>query len=88
MLHGGFMKFPNLVWAAGQNRLSHYQIAAAADMSESRFSRCLSGRVAFSSEEQKKLSVVLKYPAAWLFQEMNPPARVFDTRELAKRVTA
>jgi hypothetical protein len=70
------MKFPNLVWAAGQDRRAHYQIAAAVDMSESRFSRCLSGRADFSSEEQRKLSMLLRYPSAWLFQEMNPPARV------------
>jgi hypothetical protein len=88
MLHGGDMKFPNLVWAAGQYRLAHYQIAAAADMSESRFSRCLSGRADFSSEEQRKLSVVLKYPAAWLFQEVEPPAPVVSGRELRKQVTA
>jgi hypothetical protein len=56
------MKFPNLVWAAGQNRWAHYQIAAFADMSESRFSRCLSGRADFSSEEQRKLSMLSGIP--------------------------
>ena len=70
------MKFPNLVWAVGENRLAHYQTAIAIDMSESRFSPCLSGRADFSSEEQRKLSILLRYPAAWLFQEMNPPARM------------
>jgi hypothetical protein len=69
------MKFPNLVWTASQHRLPHYQVAAAADMSESRFSRCLSGRAEFSHAEKNKLAVCLGYPVAWLFQEVSPPAR-------------
>jgi hypothetical protein len=67
------MKFPNLVWAISQHRLPHYQAAAKAEMSEIKFSRCLSGRAEFSSEEQMKLAAFLEYPAGWLFLEVSPP---------------
>lgn len=70
------MKFPNLIWAAGQRRLPHYEVAAAADMSESRFSRCLTGRAEFSTEEQRRLAIFLDYPIHWLFEKVSPPERI------------
>jgi hypothetical protein len=70
------MKFPNLVWASSHDRLANYQVAAAAKMSESRFSRCLSGRAEFSEKERIRLANCLGYPEAWLFQQVEPPARV------------
>jgi hypothetical protein len=70
------MKFPNLVWAIRDHRMRHYQAAAKAGMSESRFSRCLIGRTEFSSEEQRKIGRCLGYPATWLFQEVSPPGQV------------
>jgi len=74
------MKFPNVAWAAGQHGLTHYQLAAAAEMSESRFSRCFSGRGEFTSDERQKLASRLRYPADWLFQEVSPPAVPTDVR--------
>jgi hypothetical protein len=70
------MEYPNLGWAIGQRRLAHYEVAVRVDMSESRFSRCLSGRTCFSVQEQQKLASALGYPVAWLFQKVSPPRRV------------
>ena len=67
------MRFPNLVWAIAQRRQAHYETAAEVGMSESRFSRCLSGRAEFSPEERQRLTDVLDYPDAWLFREVTPP---------------
>jgi len=69
------VKFPNLVWAINDQRMAHYQAAAKAGMGESRFSRCLSGRSEFTSEEQRKIGSCLGYPATWLFQEVSPPCQ-------------
>lgn len=53
------MKFPNLYWAMAEHRLAHYQAAAEIGMSESKFSRCLTGRAKFSLEERQKLASYL-----------------------------
>ena len=68
------MKFPNLLWAIAQfgNR---YKFAAAIGRSESWLSRRLMGRVEFSPEERQAIAETLGYPAAWLFQRPQPPAR-------------
>jgi hypothetical protein len=70
------MQYPNLVWAIGRRRLAHYEIAAQVNMSESRFSRCLTGRAPFSTEERQRLASCLLYPVSWLFQTVSPPSRV------------
>jgi helix-turn-helix protein len=70
------MKFPNLSWATHQGGLTHYRVAARVGMSESKFSRCLTGRSEFSQEERSRLAAVLQYPQAWLFQEIVPPERL------------
>jgi hypothetical protein len=70
------MRFPNLSWAIAECRLAHYQAATAVHMSESKFSRCLSGRACFSAQEQEKLATALGYPVTWLFQKASPPGRV------------
>lgn len=69
------MKFPNLLWAISQfgNR---YKFAAVIGHSESWLSRRLVGRVEFSPEERQTLAQTLGYPAEWLFQEPQPPARM------------
>jgi DNA-binding transcriptional regulator YdaS (Cro superfamily) len=73
---GGNLKFPNLLWAISQvgNR---YKFAAVIGHSESWLSRRLVGRVQFSPEERQTLAHALGYPAEWLFQEPQPPERVF-----------
>jgi hypothetical protein len=70
------MKFPNLSWAIARQHRAHYRAALEAGMSESRFSRCLSGRSQFAPEERRKLATCLGYAETWLFQEVVPPARV------------
>jgi hypothetical protein len=70
------LKYPNLLWAISQfgNR---YKFAAAIQCSESWLSRRLVGRVSFNSEERELIARTIGYPAEWLFQEPQPPARVF-----------
>jgi hypothetical protein len=70
------LNFPNLLWAVSQfgNR---YKLAAAMGCSESWLSRRLVGRTPFSSEEREVIAKTLGYPAKWLFQEPQPPAREF-----------
>ncbi len=69
------MIFPNLSWACSEARLANYEVAAATEISESRFSRCLSGRFEFTQEEKVKIAKCLGYPNTWLFQTVEPPAR-------------
>jgi hypothetical protein len=70
---GGVMKYPLLVWALSRIQVPHYAAAASAGITESRFSRCLSGRADFSAEEMERLVHLLGYPHYWLFQEVVPP---------------
>jgi hypothetical protein len=72
------MKYPNLIWAIGQRRYAHYEVARAAAMTESRFSRCLSGRFEFSGEEQREISALLDYSRDWLFAKITPPIGARD----------
>ena len=76
------MNFPNLLWAISQfgNR---YKLAATMGCSESWLSRRLVGRVSFSSKEREVLAKTLGYPAEWLFQEPQPPARTAMRPECA-----
>jgi hypothetical protein len=71
------LKFPNLLWAISQfgNR---YKFAAVIGHSESWLSRRLVGRTTFNPEEREVIAKTLGYPAAWLFQEPQPPVRVFE----------
>jgi len=73
------MRFPNLVWAIGQHRLAHYEVAGSAGMSEARFSRCLNGRFEFSEGERVKIAGLLGYSQEWLFEQITLP-------ELAKLI--
>jgi hypothetical protein len=68
------LKYPNMLWAISQigNR---YKFAAMIGHSESWLSRRLLGRVPFSTDERQTLAKALGYPAEWLFQEPQPPAR-------------
>lgn len=68
------MEYPHLVWAMHQRRLAHYELARAARITESRFSRCLSGRSEFSDDEQRQISALLDYKPDWLFAKITLPA--------------
>lgn len=70
------MRFPNLAWAIKENRFTHYRLAAALGMGETKFSRAMNGLQDFTSGERKKLSQVLGYPETWLFREVVPPKPV------------
>jgi hypothetical protein len=70
------MKFANLAWAGSHERLANYELARIAEMSESRFSRCLAGRLEFSADERARLAAHFGYPESWLFQQVHPPARI------------
>ena len=70
------MKFPNLAWAIKEARLTHYKMAAALGMGETRFSRSMNRLQDFTSGERKKISQVLGYPEGWLFQGVIPPKPV------------
>ena len=77
------MNFPNLLWAISQfgNR---YELAAVIGCSESWASCRLVGRVAFNSKEREVVAKALGYPADWLFQEPQPPARATAPNLLKK----
>jgi len=70
------MRYPNLLWAISQHGLAHWQAARKVDMHESSFSRSLSGRREFTTEEREGFANFLGYPAEWLFAEVTPPSRV------------
>jgi hypothetical protein len=76
------MRFPNLAWAARQNGLPHYRLAAGVGLSERRFSRGLTGRLDFTDSERQKLAAFLHYPVGWLFQETIPPNRRLAAKEI------
>jgi hypothetical protein len=75
---GQDLKYPNILWAISQigNR---YRFAAMIGHSESWLSRRLLGRVPFTPEERQTIAQALGYPAEWLFQEPQPPARMVAT---------
>lgn len=69
------MKYPQLLWAISQFG-DRYKFAAMIQRSESWLSRRLKGRVQFSADERETIAQTLGYPADWLFQEPQPPARI------------
>jgi hypothetical protein len=73
------LKYPHLLWAI-TNWGAHYRLAQAIGRSEARLSRCLAGRTQFTIEERAELSRVIGFPEAWLFEEINLPARSASTR--------
>jgi transcriptional regulator with XRE-family HTH domain len=69
------LKYPNVLWAISQFG-DRYKFAAMIGRSESWLSRRLLGRVEFKADEREEIAKALGYPADWLFQEPQPPARV------------
>ncbi len=68
------LKYPNLNWAIAKWG-PRYRFAHALGESESWLSRRLAGRFEFSDEERQRIAQTLGYPAEWLFQTPEPPAR-------------
>lgn len=81
------MRFLNLFWAISDVGRSHYQVASAAGLSESRFSRGLHGRLQFTKEEQQRIAAAVGgYSVEWLFSEVDPPERKQSAVETADEV--
>ena len=60
--------FVNLMAAIKARGFHSYEVARAVHMSESRFSRCLSGRGDFEPEERKRIAQFLNVSEKWLFE--------------------
>lgn len=71
------MKYPNLGWTIDHRRFAHYQVANAAHMNPSRFSRCANGLAHFSQAERERIASFLQCPESWLFEEIRPPRSVY-----------
>jgi transcriptional regulator with XRE-family HTH domain len=72
---GALKYFPNLLWAMAARRVRHFEVADAAAMSESQFSRAVNGRTDFSPNERTRIAKFLGYPERWLFEDIRPPRR-------------
>ena len=68
--------FPNLICAMARERFAQYQVARAAGINASRFSRCAAGLSHFTQDERERIATFLEYPASWLFSEIRPPKRL------------
>lgn len=69
------VKYPNLTWTIGQQRLAHYEVAERVLIDRTRFSRCLHGAGTFAPYEKSRISEALGYSGEWLFLEPRPPVR-------------
>jgi len=72
------MRYLNLAWAIREQG-SQFRFALRLGESESWLSRRLTGRVEFTPEERARVAQALGYPAEWLFQTPEPPARKQST---------
>ena len=77
------MKYPNLLWAIAQFG-DRYKFAAMIRRSESWLSRRLKARVTFQRCGTGNDCGIPGYPADWLFQKPQPPARIARTPESAR----
>ena len=71
--------FPNLAYAMALRGMLAYELAAQANMSESRFSRCQRGRLPFTSAETARIAETLRFAEAWLFARPTPPRTACGT---------
>jgi hypothetical protein len=69
------MKFANLVWAMREKGLPNYRVAQGVGMTETAFSKALTGRSAFSPDQRYAIARLLGFSAVWLFAEVVPPRR-------------
>ena len=66
--------FPNLISLLVSRGILQYVLARDAKITETRFSRCMRGRLQFTQQERERIARKLDVDAAWLFQEVEPPA--------------
>ena len=74
------MRYPYVVWAAKRLHIPQFELALFAKMGEARLSRALAGFVELTPTQREQIAVSLGYPQDWLFQEVQPPARVMPLR--------
>ncbi len=67
------MRFPNLLWALRNRRITNWELAQKIKMDPSRFSRCLNGRFEFAPHERNRIAELLGYERDWLFALPSPP---------------
>jgi hypothetical protein len=77
----------NLQWKIKILGLKNYQVASTANLSESKFSRALSGRSELSHAEQTRIAAALGVADhAWLFKSFAVVPRSYNCTEPAAPV--
>ena len=72
----------NLRWKIQMLGCKNYQVAAAANLSESKFSRALSGRADLTAGEQERIATTLGVEdRAWLFKNFAVVPRSYNCDE-------
>jgi hypothetical protein len=72
----------NLRWKIQTSGRKNYEIAAAAAISESKFSRALAGRADLSGSEQERIAAALGVAdRAWLFKKFSTVPRSYTCDE-------
>jgi hypothetical protein len=68
----------NLSWKIRTLGRRNYEVAAAASLSESKFSRALAGRADLTATEQERIAAALSVEdRAWLFTKFNTVPRSY-----------
>jgi hypothetical protein len=72
----------NLRWKIQTSGQKNYQVAAAAHLSESKFSRALAGRSELTAGEQERIATALGVAdQAWLFKKFSTVPRSYRCDE-------
>ena len=66
------VRFPNLIWAIGNRRLAHYELAQRAQSTPREFRAAWVGVYVFAPHERKRIAELLGFGEAWLFSEPVP----------------
>jgi hypothetical protein len=78
----------NLQWKIRALGFKNYQVASAANVSESKFSRALSGRSELSLSEQSRIATALGVSDhAWLFKKFAVIPRSYNCAEPSAPIT-
>jgi hypothetical protein len=80
--YGGSIMLVNLSWKIRTLGRKNYEIAAAANLSESKFSRALAGRAELSGTEQERIAAALGVEdRIWLFKKFSTVPRSYTCDE-------
>lgn len=78
------MEYPNIGWAMAKRGCRNYEVADAAGLSESQFSRSLRGRRELSPVEKQRIASFLGFEADVLFARFSPaPIQLGESPGLA-----